>query len=721
MKRKMTRITALLMGAVMSVVTVWGSNHISAEAAQERILPEKPVYDVVTDTTDWDYVYFGSYPQRELSGEAVTGAIVEASYDVYGDAVIDGQKYRRIRKRDANYSSDMVVDGFYDWSDKGYVYYQYEPIKWRVLDVDGESLLLMADSVLDCRRYCQNDGNVTWETSAARRWLNNYDSAAIDSASFLGMAFSEEEQKDILTTTVANSDNLLHKTTGGNSTQDKIFLLSIRDMVNEAYGFPEDFMLYSKTRQLEPTDYAKTMGVWMGTYNEQYGDYCWWLLRSTGSHTKAVSLVYRFGNVYQDGYYANTPYYGACPALRVDIDSDQWILAEEEETKTIAEVSVQEQQTADVTNKKTGDADLDGDITLQDAQLILKVALKITGNASELMHCDVDAEGTGITLVDAQFILKYALRIIDKFPVESENVSTETPTGTETPDVVTSPAVSGEPGTSDKPGSSAVPEESEAPTTSAPIRPEMPSFVPITPKPEVSLGPLVQEQHDASGVMWIAADSIAVEYNDGLEKGLCGWGEVIGEYFNDEFVVENKAIGGRSSRSFTNESNYDTIMDYMSEGDYLFISFGHNDERAAVELYTDPYGDSSTERSYKWYLKECYIDPAIRAGVQPVLVSPVVRRYFYDGKLINPQLHTPYAKAMEELVQEYADMGMTVYYIDLHSTMMDLYEQLGEDGTEKLHASNDTTHLCRAGIDIVCDYMVDEMKKQDMNIISFLK
>lgn len=703
MKRTVKQTIATVMSMVMGASVLIGSNLTTSEASVERKLPSNPVYDETTDMTDWDYVYFGTYPQTELSEAAVTEAIKSATYDIYGDAEIDGEKYHRVSAKTANYSYGVPAEGFYSWYGKGYVYYKYEPIKWRVLENDGKSLFLMADTALDCRKYSVHDGNVNWSTSYVRNWLNGNGPYAEGKVAFINKAFTEEEKSAILTTKVDKSDNPLHGTGGGSTTQDKIFLMSIREMVNEKYGFSSDFMKYSSTRRLEPTDYARAMGIWMSSYNEQYGDYCWWLLRSTGSHTKAVSLVYRMGNVYQDGYYADTPYYGICPALKVDIDSTAWTLVED---------ATEEAQAASYLNGADsvmpGDADGDGTVTLTDAQLALKLALKIVANDGSMNSCDVTGEGQ-ISLEDAQYILKYALKIIDKFPCQ------ELPAPTATPGIPTEPAVSEEP------------QQSEAPTTpptatpTTPGRPTLPPSETFTPPPVVSDEPLVQVSQEPSGRIWIAGDSIAVSYNKTGDRDLCGWGEVIGDYFNDSFVVVNKAIGGRSAKSFTTENNYDDIIYGMEKGDYLFISFGHNDERAAVELYTDPYGDSSTERSYKWYLKEYYIDPAIRAGVQPVLVSSIVRRYFYDGKLINPQLHTPYKTAMEELVQEYAEMGITIHYIDLHSKMMNLYEQLGKDGTEKLHAKGDTTHLCRAGINIVCDEMVSQMKKQNMSIIRFLK
>ena len=90
--------------------------------------PKNPVHHCVKDGTDWSYVYFGSYPQTEVTGDALTAAISGASYDTDGDAWVDGIKYHRISKNDTNYN------GYFGDSD--YRYFKWERIKWRVLKND---------------------------------------------------------------------------------------------------------------------------------------------------------------------------------------------------------------------------------------------------------------------------------------------------------------------------------------------------------------------------------------------------------------------------------------------------------------------------------------------------------------------------------------------------------------------------------------------------------
>lgn len=683
------------------------SLHATGSALSARN-PSNPIYDEETDTTDWDYVYFGNYPQKSLSQNEITADIINADYNEDGDAIINGEKIRRMSRRDANYLSRIAAEGFFDWNIVGdeYVYFQYEPIKWRVLQNEGDTLLLLSDSVVDCQRYERSDSKITWESCSIRSWLNSTFPYSNIGWSFVNAAFSKEEQNAIVTSKLNNPANPFHGTNGGAVTEDKVFLLSVPEMTNEDYGFPNDYMKYSSSRQLAATDYAKAMGTWMGSHNELYDGNAVWMLRTPGSYQQTVSLVYWFGNVYQDGYYAETPYYGVAPAIRVDASSDLWSYVETDNEQFTRDNEIKSKQ-------------INNDFSVSDATEALCIALAIkNGTFDEIDRYDLNRDGE-VILSEVTEILCIALGI-KPYPQVS-------------------------------PANSPEPDETFPIVSTSPLPPLTPRPVPtLIPTPTPTNDPLIQKEYDPTGTIWIAGDSIADYHSkNGYTQPLYGWGEIFGDYFennktlkftnnlkSDKLFLEkskeegyttlicNTALSSRSSKSFTNENNYSSIINLMDEGDYLLISFGHNDERADVALYTNPFGSSSDERSFKWYLKTYYIDPAIRAGVQPVLISPVPRRYFYKGEFINPQLHTTYGKAMKELTEEYANMGINIYYIDLHSYMLDMYEELGEEGTIALHGkyggTMDNTHLSQKGATIVSEYIVSKIKEQKMSIAKFI-
>ena len=119
--------------------------------------------------------------------------------------------------------------------------------------------------------------------------------------------------------------------------------------------------------------------------------------------------------------------------------------------------------------------------------------------------------------------------------------------------------------------------------------------------------------------VYLAGDSTVT---DQPESGYpyCGWGQLLPAQFKHDVAVDNHAQSGRSSRSFINEGRLDAIMKRIKPEDFLFIQFGHNDEKPDPERGTEPF------TTYKEYLKK-YIDEARGAGARPVLVTPVHRRF----------------------------------------------------------------------------------------------
>lgn len=160
---------------------------------------------------------------------------------------------------------------------------------------------------------------------------------------------------------------------------------------------------------------------------------------------------------------------------------------------------------------------------------------------------------------------------------------------------------------------------------------------------------------------------------------LTGWGQVFGEFFGPDVEVLNHAASGRSTKSFVNEKRWAKVLDLKP--DYVFIQFGHNDQK-------DP--SLAPESGFSEYLRR-YIDEARAAGMKPVLVTPVARRTFKDGKASTTL--TPFADAIKAVAKE---KGVPV--IDLHKLAFDLYDKLGDDGTADLTASKtDRTHFSRKG------------------------
>jgi len=168
--------------------------------------------------------------------------------------------------------------------------------------------------------------------------------------------------------------------------------------------------------------------------------------------------------------------------------------------------------------------------------------------------------------------------------------------------------------------------------------------------------------------LFIAGDSTAAD-QEGFPYA--GWGQMLSMYLKHDVVVANHAASGRSSRSFIDEGRLDAIKTEIRKDDFLFIQFGHNDEKNDPERNTEPYS------SYQQYLMQ-YIEAARNVGAHPVLLTSVQRRYFHaDGTL--QDTHGDYLPAMQQLA---AEQGVPL--IDMAEKTKALYESLGPERSKSL-------------------------------------
>ena len=229
------------------------------------------------DVAEWDCIWFGNYWQEDTNG--------------------DGKADKKDEKT---------------------------PIKWRVLSVDGDDVFLMADKNLDCQRYNDTDTDVTWETCTMRSWLNGYgaesnkDGKGYSGNNFLNNAFSAEEQSAIRITNVVNNDNPRYGTEGGNDTADKVYLLSLEEVTNPAYGFASHNAI-SATRVAVNTAYTKVGGEIESGGMSSAGSADYWSLRSSGYDSGNASGVYYSGCVDANGYYVDYYHNAVRPALHLNL------------------------------------------------------------------------------------------------------------------------------------------------------------------------------------------------------------------------------------------------------------------------------------------------------------------------------------------------------------------------------------------------------------------
>ena len=286
----------------------------------------------------WDCVWFGSYPQSEVTekdGDIYNTLKNATGWDGNNDITIGNTKYRRLKGEDATYHSSSSY--YYNWNHTytTYHYFKYEPIKWRVLSVDGNDAFLFADVALDDQKYNLNYKSVTWETSSIRSWLNGYGVSANETQTdyshknFLNAAFSSEEKNAIKTTNVINDNNISYGTAGGNTTSDKVFLLSESEVYHTdtaaKYGFTKTDIIYDEARRSRCSTYAHAMGTWRNnSTSESYKKYngnIWWWLRSPGYMSYHTAVVDAYGWISRNGNYVDYDRGGVRPALHLNLSS----------------------------------------------------------------------------------------------------------------------------------------------------------------------------------------------------------------------------------------------------------------------------------------------------------------------------------------------------------------------------------------------------------------
>lgn len=167
--------------------------------------------------------------------------------------------------------------------------------------------------------------------------------------------------------------------------------------------------------------------------------------------------------------------------------------------------------------------------------------------------------------------------------------------------------------------------------------------------------------------LFLAGDSTVCDYDENRAPR-AGWGQKIGEFLSAGVLIRNEAASGRSSKSFIEEGRLKRIITQIKSGDYLFVQFGHNDQKPD-DRYTEPY------TTYKQHLTR-YIDEARLKKANPVLITPVQRRSFAsDGRFKNT--HGDYPDAMIQLAEE-----LRVPLIDLAFKSRQLLESLGPEASK---------------------------------------
>ncbi len=224
------------------------------------------------------------------------------------------------------------------------------------------------------------------------------------------------------------------------------------------------------------------------------------------------------------------------------------------------------------------------------------------------------------------------------------------------------------------------------------------------------------EPDDRVPTLFLAGNSTVVDQDD---EPWASWGQMIPRFFDAEVCFANYAESGESANTFINAGRLKKALSQMKPGDYMFMEFGHNDQKQKGPGKGAYY-------SYATSLKT-FIDEVRQRGGYPVLVTPTCRRSFKEGK-IQPT-HADYPEAMRWVAER-----EQVPLIDLQEMTRVLYEALGEETSKRafVHypagtypgqdkALADNTHFNPYGAYEIARCVVEGMKQAALPFVNHLR
>lgn len=201
-----------------------------------------------------------------------------------------------------------------------------------------------------------------------------------------------------------------------------------------------------------------------------------------------------------------------------------------------------------------------------------------------------------------------------------------------------------------------------------------------------------------------------------------GWGQMLPQFFTEELKIDNRAVNGRSTRSFRDLKHWQPVYESLKKGDYVFIQFGHNDGKT-----TDPTRYTNPHSSYRQNLIR-YIKETREKGAIPVLLTSIARRKFNEeGVLLDS--HGAYTLETRLVAQDYK-----VHLIDLQYYTELLEEKYGKEPSKLLHLHfpkgahdyypegiEDNTHLSVLGATEIAQLVVNDLIKTKHPLAKYIK
>ncbi len=191
----------------------------------------------------------------------------------------------------------------------------------------------------------------------------------------------------------------------------------------------------------------------------------------------------------------------------------------------------------------------------------------------------------------------------------------------------------------------------------------------------------------------VARNNIHSYPQTGMSQGLA-------LYLKEAVTIRSYAKNGRSTKSFLDEGRFAPVEAAMQPGDFLFIQFGHNDEKDDPARHTDP--DTTFTENLLLFVR------AARArGARPVLLTPIARRLFDEVGNFRPGSHGAYPDAIRRLAE-----AENVPLVDLTAATESFLSQLGDEPSKPLFMwPKDNTHLKPEGAVKMAGFLAEGLRK----------
>jgi len=201
-----------------------------------------------------------------------------------------------------------------------------------------------------------------------------------------------------------------------------------------------------------------------------------------------------------------------------------------------------------------------------------------------------------------------------------------------------------------------------------------------------------------------------------------GWGQMLPQFFTDNITFENRAVNGRSTKSYIELKLWDDVYNSLKKGDYVFIQFGHNDGKVTDSTrYTNPH------TGYRHNLIR-FVTETREKGATPIIFSSITRRNFNEqGVLIST--HADYTLEARLVAQEY-----NVPFIDMEYYTELLEMKYGPEKSKQLHlhykageipffpeGKEDNTHLNVKGATEIAKIAIAELKRTKLDLVKYIK